>query len=160
MSTPSADDGLGGHVRVADVDGPQHHLAVVDEQHVAGLHVAGQAGIRRADLHVVTHDVARRDGEALAGREGDRAGAEAARADLGALQVDEDADGPARGVTGLADAAVHLLVDQVLTMGEVQARHVHACVDKGSELLGGGGLGSDRADDLCASHGGNLMGRV
>ena len=49
-----------------DLDGPEHDLAVVDEQEVTGADVTGQAGIRRADDGVVALDVSGRDGEALA----------------------------------------------------------------------------------------------
>ncbi len=143
---------LGQHVGVGDLDGPQHDLAVVDEQRVARADVTRQAGIRRADDGLVALDVARRDGEALPDAQRDGSLGEAAGADLGALQVDEDADGAAGGVAGGPHVLADLLVHGVVAVREVEAGDVHAGEHEGVQLLGGGGLGADGADDLGAAH--------
>lgn len=129
----TADDRLGEHVGVGDLDRAEHDLAVVDEQDVAGSHVSGQPVVGGPDDRVVAVDRAGRDGEALAGAQRDRTAGEATGADLGALEVDEDADGSAGRVAGGADVAVDLLVHGVVTVGEVEAGDVHAGVDEGAE---------------------------
>lgn len=120
---------------------------------MARLHVTGETGIRRPDLVDVAGDLAGGDRESCALGEDDRAVLEAGRADLGALEVDEDADRTAHLVAGPTDVHVHLLVHGVFTVGEVQPGHIHTALDEAGDVFGGGSGGSDRADDLGAAHG-------
>ena len=91
LLTVPADHDLGVHVGAVDLGDPQPDLAVVDQDRVAGVDVAGQAVVRRAA------DRARRPAtsrvvivNAWPSLERDRAVGERAEPDLGALQVGED----------------------------------------------------------------------
>src|SRR5450759_1951835 len=85
----------GDDVGVRDLDGPQRHLAVIDQQPIARLDVARKPLVGRRHTVLATEDVIDGDGEAFAVDQRDRAIGESAGADLGALQVDQYADGPA-----------------------------------------------------------------
>ncbi len=86
------------------------HLAVVDEQVVAGLDVTGQPGVCRADLVSVAGHVARRDGERRPGGQGHRTVGKRAGADLGTLQVGQHGHRASHVVAGPADQPVALVV--------------------------------------------------
>ena len=93
------------------------------------------------------------DGDAdgfTVGPEG-RAILEPAEADLGALQVGQDADGVSGQVGGGAYALVTGLVIGVVAVAEVQPCHVHPGLHQGPEGLVAGGGRAKRTDDLSAS---------
>ena len=118
-------DHHGDHVGVVNLESPQGDLAVIDEQHVPGAHVAGKPLVGRRHPVLVTEDVIDRDGEARTVDQRDRSVGEAARADLGALQVDQNAHGTTPLVTGLAHLGIHRLMVGVAPMREVEPGNVH-----------------------------------
>ena len=142
------DDVGGGHL-----DRLQGHLAVVDQQHVARADVTGQPLVRRADPVLVAEDVVHGHDEPGAVLEPDRAVGEPAGADLGTLQVDQDAD----GVTGLLAGRAHVPVDGLVVgvgaVREVEPGDVHACGDQLAKALRRGDGRAQGADDLGAAHG-------
>ena len=77
-------------------------LAVVEQQHVAGLHVARQLLVVEADAGAVAQLAGGVEDEGVAGLERDLAVLELADADLGALQVGHDAHGAPDLAAGLA----------------------------------------------------------
>ena len=83
----------------------------------------------------------------------DRALREPADADLGALQVDEDADRVSAVVAGRAHVAVDRLVVGVGAVREVEPGDVHAGVDELRAAVSGERDGrAQGADDLGAAH--------
>src|SRR5690606_8154046 len=140
------DDGLdagavdGGHL--------EGDAAVVDEDGVAGADVAGEALVGGGDFAAGSGDVLGGDGELVAEGEAYRAVGEAADADLGALEVREDADAASGGLGGGPDPVVDLLVDGVVAVAHVEAGDVDAGFDEGVDLLGARAGGADGADDL------------
>ena len=127
-------------------------LAVVDQQRVARLHVAGQALVRRPALVDVADHVAGGDREGGALLELHRPVAEGLQPDLRALQVGEDADRVAGVVGGLTHQAVDRLVVGVRAVAHVEAGDVHARLDEGSDPLRGVHRGAEGADDLGSTH--------
>ena len=79
----AADEHLRPHVGVLDGDDAQPDLAVVDEDRVAGVHVAGAALVRRAGDADVAGDVAGGDRPLLPAAQRDRALGERRQTDLG-----------------------------------------------------------------------------
>ena len=80
-----------------------------------------------------------------------RARGEAAEADLGSLQVGEDADGTSGDVGGGADPLVVGLVIGVVAVAAVQPRDIHSGLDQGPDSLVSGGGRAQGTDDLSAS---------
>jgi hypothetical protein len=97
----------------------------------------GSVGIVSGDVQ----DIARADGDVLVA---DRV----ARADLGTLCVKGNSQGPTRlGGLGLARIVNDGLVVLVAAVRKVHAHDVEPDLAEGVDLLGGVGLGADRADD-------------
>jgi hypothetical protein len=78
--------------------------------------------------------------------------AELAEADLGALQVDEDGDGAAGVVRGLAHVGEADFVLGVGAVAQVHAGDVDAGIDDRADHLIRFGGGAQGGDDLRASH--------
>src|SRR5690606_19861154 len=126
-------------------------LAVVDQQPVALLGVVGQALVGGRHPVVGADDVLDGDAHGVAGAPLDRAAGERTETDLRALQVGEDADGPA-GVGGRrAYELVDLLVVVVVAVAEVHAGDVHPRFDEVTDLLRRRGRGAQGAYDLRSS---------
>ena len=152
VADAAALDHAGHHGGLVDLQRLERDLAVVDEDEVAGRDVAGQPGVRRRADVDVAGDVVGRDGEARTGLEHDRAVGEGAEADLGALQVDEDADAAAHLVGSGTHPLVDPLVVGVRPVREVHAGDVHARLDEGADALLARDSGPEGADDLGAAH--------
>lgn len=147
-----ADDDPADHVGLGHLLGDQGDPAVVDEQLITGVDVAGQAVVRRtADGHV-TGDFPGGDGEALAVGQRDLAFGELGQPDLRALQVDEDADVFAGLLRCSANPVVDALMLGVGAVAEVQPSDVHTCLDEFQDALRGGRSRAERTNDLCATH--------
>lgn len=96
VADASADDDLGDHVVLGHLKGLEFDRPIVDQDLVARLHVMGQRVQRRSGTLFGAFDaLIGRDREAVTGREHLFAIDKGLQADLGALQVGEDAD---RGV--------------------------------------------------------------
>ncbi len=130
----------------------QAHLAVVDQDRVAGVDVAGKPLVRRPAGRVVTRDVAGGDRPLLALLELHRAVGEVLQPDLGALEVGEDADAVPALVGGLADQPVGDLVVGVAAVAHVQPGDVHPGVDELAQPLRGRDGRAEGADDLGFAH--------
>jgi hypothetical protein len=139
------------HVHALDGGDAQPDLAVVDEQPVFGAGVVGEALVGGGDAVVRARHVVDGDPHLLAGAPLDRARREPPEADLGALQVGEDADRAPLGVGRVPDHVVDLLVVLARAVAEVQPRDVHACLHELPDAVRGRGGRTDGADDLCAS---------
>ena len=168
--------GRGRHVRIGQVDAlarlyqsPVHHLhvylrlavggqhlqlnlAVVDENHVARLHVAGQLQVdgaqarSRADFLLAAHHL-----DAVAGLDFHRAALHLAEADFGALQVLQQAHGRAQVLVEPPHEADDGQVVVVAAVREVEPEHVHALPNQGAQALVGVGGGA---------HGGHNLGFI
>ena len=75
-----------------------------------------------------------------------------ADADLGTGQVLEDGDGPVEFTFKSSDRADDASMERIVAVTEVEARNVHAGLDKLFENLFRSAGGPDRADDFCPSH--------
>ena len=75
-----------------------------------------------------------------------------ADADLGTGQVLQDRDGPVEFPFEPADHADDASMKRIVAVTEVEARNVHAGLDKLSENLFRSAGGADGADDFCPSH--------
>ena len=150
----AADQHLGDHVgAVLDLGDPEPHLAVVDEQRVADVDVAGETLVGRpADLGVAV-DLAGGDRPPLPALELDGAVGEGLQPDLGALEVGQDAHAVTRRVRGLADQPVGLGVVLLRAVAHVEPGHVHPRVDQLADPPLARGGGSQGAHDLGSSHG-------
>ena len=106
-------------------------------------------------------DLARGDGEALAGDEQDGLVVyEVAGADLGALQVGEDADGLALFAATCAHHADELGLLRVGAVREVEAGDVEAGADELAEDLDSAAGGAEGGDDLGAAGEVDAQGRA
>ena len=146
------DDGAGRDDRPVHALDLDAHLAVVDQEEIAGLDVVGQALERRAHEVARAHDVVGGDPQDVAHGEVVRAVAELSEADLRALQVDEDRDGAAGVLRGLAHIGETDLVLGVVAVAQVHAGHVDAGIDDRADHLVRLGGGAQGGDDLRASH--------
>src|SRR5690606_24670876 len=150
----------GDDARAVDLEDPHGDATVVDEDAVTGLAVARKAGVRRRGDLRSAGDVLGGDGEGLALVQLDLALDEPPEADLRALEVDEDGDGPAGGLGCGAHPVVHLRVLGGLAMAAVDPRHVHPRIDEGLDLVRGLGRRTDGAHDLRSTHGGHPIARI
>ena len=148
----AAVDDLADDVGAFELLDAQLDEAVGEQDAGAGLEVFGERGEDGADEGGGAFDLARRDGEALAGDELDGLVIlELAGADLGPLQVGEDADGLAlffATARTMRDELGFLLVRAV---GEVEASDVEPGADELAEDLGSAGGGAEGGDDLGAA---------
>jgi hypothetical protein len=135
-----------------DIGHLQRHSAVVDQDPFAAADIGGKTLVRGTAHGAVALDVVRGDHERVTAFKEDGALREGVEADLGALQVDEDADAASGLVGGLADAAVALLVLRVGAMAEIESGHIHAGLDQCLDLVVGVGGGSEGTDDFCSAH--------
>ncbi len=143
------------HVLAVDVLHLELDDAVVDQDLGAGLDLMGQVHVIEGDVARGAEEVLRRgrggDDDLVAGGDGDLLMTlEQARADLGALGVEQDAH---RGVELARDAPDALDAPMVLVvraMGEVEAGDVHPRLDHLAKRLVIIAGGTHRADDLGA----------
>ena len=75
-----------------------------------------------------------------------------ADADLGAGQVLEDRNGAVELTFESPDHADNASMERIVAVAEVEARDVHAGLDKLFENLFRSAGGTDGADDFCSSH--------
>ncbi len=154
LAEHAAVDDLADDVDAFDVLDAELDEAVGEQDAGAGLEVFGEGLEDGADEGGGAFDLARGDGEAFAGDELDGLVVlELAGANLGALQVGEDADGLA---FLLCDGAHHLDELGLLgvgAVGEVEAGDVEAGADQLAEDVGGAAGGAERGDDLGAAVG-------
>lgn len=141
------------HPRALDVQDLQLDVAVVDEDLVAARDVARQTLVRRAADRLVAGDVLGGDGELVTAHQLDRTLGEGLKADLRALEVGEDTDGPAGLLGGGPDPVVAALVLGVGAVAEVEAGHVHAGLDQRHEHFVGVDRGAESTDDFRTAHG-------
>ena len=122
------------HVGALDVVDLEVDQAVVDQDVGAGLNLVGEVEVVKGDMagvaKVLLGSGLSGDDDGIASGDGDLLVAlEQAGADLGALGVEQDANGLAKlggDATDALDAAVVLLIG---AMGEVEAGDVHARLD-------------------------------
>ncbi|MDT4836554.1 hypothetical protein FQZ97_702590 [compost metagenome] len=132
----------------------QHDQAVIEQQRVAGLHVAGELLVVQAHAFEIAQLGARGiEHEFFTRHQHHLALGKLAHADLGALQVGHDAD-LAPGALGRC-AHQRGAVDVVLrgAVREVEANHVHARADHGFEQSRVAGSRAEGGNDLGGAHG-------
>ena len=144
---------LGDRHLAVVLDDAQPEAAVVDQQAVAGLERVDDLRMRQRDAGDVAIELLTMEGELRADLQEDRTIGEGADAQLGALQVGEDADGAAG--LGLDLANGRHVVAQLLVVGvaHVDAEAVRTrLVEPGDHVLvGGGGAQSCKNLDLAVS---------
>ncbi|EGY02208.1 hypothetical protein AZA_75669 [Nitrospirillum viridazoti Y2] len=148
VGNDAAEEDLGRHGVVAQAGHLDAHAAVIDQQVVARQDGGENLGVRQGDGVAVAvlslqHEA---DGVALGHR--DLAVLDGADADLGALQVLQDADGPAHFLFQRPDVGVDLGMVLMGAMAEVQAEGVDARQEQRLQHLGRVAGGSDGGDDL------------
>ena len=142
------------HLAGADRQHPQLHRPVGQEDRVARADVVGQCGVRRRQAVGRPGGAGHADHQpGAAGQQGHPA-EQAADAELGPLQVGQDADGPPGGVGGGPHMGIGVGVLVVVAVGEVEPGDVHPGADEGGDALRRGGGRPDRADDLGPPGGG------
>ncbi|MCY1538559.1 hypothetical protein D9M68_741070 [compost metagenome] len=127
----------------------QHDQAVIEQQRVAGLHVAGELLVVQAHAFEIAQLGARGiEHEFFTRHQHHLALGKLAHADLGALQVGHDADLAARTLRRLTHQGG--AVDVVLrgAVREVQSHHVDAGADHRLQQGGIAGSGPEGGDDL------------
>ena len=152
LETGPATIDLGGDDGAVGLDDLDAHLAVVDQEEVAGGDVLGQALEGRAADVLVADDVFGGDLEDVTLGELVGSILELAEADLRALQVDEHGDGLARVVGRLADVLVDGLVHVIAAVAQVHPADVHAGVDDRPDFLIARHCRAECCDDFRASH--------
>jgi hypothetical protein len=126
-------------------------VAVVDQQSVARRRIAGQLFV--GGRHSVVGALAVVDGDPyrFAVRPVGRPAGEPAEADLGALQVGEDADRASRHIRSRAHPLVMRLVIGVLAVAEIEPRDIQSCLDQCPDNVIFTRRRAQSADDLSAS---------
>ena len=147
----AADDDFGLEVVGAGAGDAQAELAVVEQQGGADLGGGDDFLVRQVDAADVARGGVEVEPEGLAGLQLHAAGLELADAQLGALDVGEDADGAADAAFDLADHADARGVVFVGAVGEVEAEDVGAGAVEAFDDLDGGGGGAERRDHLGAA---------
>ncbi len=122
----AADAHAAAHFALDDRVHFEDDAAVVEQQHVAGGQVVDQVRVVEADARRIAGRARRIEDEAAAGLEFGLAGGELADANLGALQVDHDADGAADLAHDLAQQRDALAVVVGRAVGEVQPHDIDA----------------------------------
>ena len=143
----------GVHDIAVDADDAQGHQPVVEQQHVALAHVLHQAQVTDADLGGVTGRRIRAADQrkGVAGFQRDLAGGEFFDADLGALQVGQDADLPSLPRGRFANGADARLVVFGRAVGKIQADDVDARPYQVVEHAGRVGRRAEGGEDLGAA---------
>ena len=147
----AADDHLGFQVVAAGVEDAEAELAVVEQEVGADGGGADDLRVGELDAGAVAGDGGQVQPEALAGLELDAAAAEAADAELRALDVGEDADRAAGLLLECADEGDAGAVVVVGAVAEVDAEDVGAGVEQAAQHVRGGGGGAEGGDDAGAA---------
>src|SRR5690554_5793711 len=156
----AADHDLGLDGVALEADRPEAEATVVEQEDVAHLDVVHQTLVGDAHTLLITGAVvARGQIEARALLQCDLVLLEAAHADLGTLQVLQDADGDAELLGRGADVGNGLPVQLVVAVGEVEAEDVHPGQQQAADHLLGVRGGPQRGHDACAA-GGYYLRRV
>ncbi len=152
LAEHAAVDDDAGDVGAFDLLDAEFDEAVGEEDAGAGLEVFGEGLEGGTDEGGGAFDLARGDGEALAGDELDGLVVlELAGADLWPLQVGEDADGLALFLGDLADHADELRLLRVGAVREVEAGYVEASANELAEDFDRAAGGPEGGDDLRAA---------
>src|SRR5882724_10334839 len=128
----------------------EHDLAVVEEQHVAGPHVARELLVIQADSAVDSKLAVGIEHEGVPGIQNDLAVLELADPDLRTLQIAHDADGPPGFAAGLAHQFRAPLVVRGGAVREVHAHDVHSREEHPLERLRVIGRRAECGDNLGA----------
>ena len=137
------------------LDDAEAHLAVVDQDCVAGLQRVQDFGVGQAHARLIARCGIRIEDEGRALLELHAAVVEFAQTELGPLQIGENADGPAAIGLELAQHRHALAQLLVAAMAHVDAEDVDAGLKEGFDdrsLAGGGTEGRDDLDPAHASH--------
>src|SRR5690554_1672851 len=121
--------------------------AVINGDTVALLNIADEILIVDGDRALFDIGAEDREIKDLAGFELHR-GFDLARADLGALKIDEDGDGIGELLIEALDISNDLEMRGVIAMGHIEARYIHPRERELTQGLARVGAGSDRANDL------------
>ena len=138
---------------IALINPVDHHLhpAIVEQDAAASDHLIGQLVVGdRGDLLATGH-IARGEGEGITFGHRDRSSTEAAKADLRALQVLEDADVGPHLLGYLPDRADAGRMLAVIAVGEVEPEGGGSCLDQAPQLLRRFGGRADGGHDLGAT---------
>ena len=152
VAQPSAHHHAGVNVVAVDLGHLQAHLAVVDQDRVAGRDIAGQPGVGRPTDPLVALDGTRRDRELVVGSDLNRSIGEGLQADLRTLQVGEDPDPVAGCVRGLANQAIGPFVVLVGAVTHIEPGHVHPDIHQLAHRCGAAHRRTQGADDLRSTH--------
>ena len=149
----AAIDDLGLDGAIAHLGGLEGQLAVIEQQAVADRHAFDDLGVRQVDtLGIAVVVLVAVEDELLAGDQVDRAIGELPHAQLGALQVDEDAQGMVEALLDIADARHRLVQELMAGMAHIDAEHVSAGLGQFLDHLLFVAGWPEGGDDLCASH--------
>ncbi len=152
LAEHAAVDDVADDIFAADAAHAQFDQAVAEQDARAGREFAGEVGEGGGDASFVAGDLVGRDGDDRSGLQKDGLALfEQSGADLGALQVLQDADGASFALGGAAQALDVVGVIFVGAVGEVEAGDVHA--EAKQVAHGGFGVagGADGADDFGAA---------
>src|ERR1022692_1115319 len=144
----TADEDPGPHPLAPDGHDLEHHPAVVHEYLITRPDVGAQARVGGRRLRVVPGNVLTGDGELTARYQLDRARGKGAKADLGPLQIDQDADSASGRLRGGPHRLVRRQVVSLGAVAHVEPGHVQAGRDELGDLRPAAGGGPDGADDL------------
>jgi hypothetical protein len=144
----AADLDAAGDVGVGDVGDGELHVAIVDEQRVAGVAVSGETVVGGGGALDGARDGVGGDDEPVSGAEDVFACAEGAEPDLGALEIGEDADGPFEVLGRRLDVGERSGMDVVGAVAEIETGDVHAGVDEVGDGFDGVGGRAEGGHDL------------
>ena len=153
----SGDNNLGVHVVAFDLGDLEADLAVIDQNRIARMAIAGQTLEGGGGDVLVAFDVIGGDDEFLAFGQLDLVFAfgvllEPTAADLRTLQVDQRRDVATSRLGGRTHVVVDLEVILRSAVGAVETRDVHTGFDELGDAFEGLGGWTDRVDDLCFTH--------
>ena len=155
----SAIQNIADHVLATHRAHAQCDEAVAQEYSCAGGDLSGKIGEGRRDTGGCAGDIARSNDHGRAALQFDRfMPFEPSSADLGALQILQDADGAAFFFRGAAQAFDVAGVIFVRAVGKIQAGNVHAEAKQVAHRSLGVAGRADGADDLGAARGGGCKG--
>ena len=130
-------DHPGDDPRAIDAENLQGNAAIVDEDCIAHGHVAGEPLVGRRDHVLIARDVVGRDDELVSHIEEDRARGKSPESDLGALEVDENANPTAGFVRCLAYGGIHGCMVSMVTVRQIETGDVHPGIHEAADGLDG-----------------------
>ena len=153
----AAYDHFAKHVSGRDLQSPQTHLSIIDQDLVPWLHVPGEALEGGGAALLGAENILDGDGETVSWlQEVFLVVGELSKTDLWPLEIGQDAHGAASYPCGFSDGVETVLVLGIVPVAHVETSDIHSGVDELNETVSRIGGRTQSTNDLCSTHAATL----